>query len=678
MPGELDVTLDPDFDELIVADSIELAWTLLCGDKLDARFGLFLSSPHLLRDSRSNAMSLARNTFKIGDWREANKSPLVDEGDSVHCMLQVLTKKDEPALNISIDWIIGDDQVTTLTGAGGWASVFHTPTHAQTYEIIAQVQLPDGGVPLEHSFTVISRSTSGWKDHIECSLDTQVIDRNKWGVVCRSGSTHKFRIAPTNDESPFIGQPVTLNWRGGTDPLPGLVFVPALGAPRPLTKEGLEWTVTSDASDIGLFELEVTSGYLEEKRELSGRLLGESIKDEATLLFDQLPSMMAEKTLYPCLGAVHTLRVLPHAFSPLLGLELHWSGAEPPPGLVITPDKTTGQVITAGGVQLSIDCRDVPQKAEYNILLTEQSGKSRPAAPVALSIDHNKLKPGERRPVAIDPVLDKEESVHLEVQFRSWFSDAPVAGKTVAWSDQEEALSDLVTDQDGWARLDYEPLRAGLISVQAQVVNPYDDSVTVQTVEVNALQRDPWLDLRVQSDDGDGEWGASFLLPRHNGEFDLTLSANEESYLRGQRVALGLTGTGPNALSMAIEPVPLGDFRDFDKDLPVTLISSDVTDGSFSLLLAATRLLSLSPSQPVSLGAPFRGVTLSADNRVLQTINWGGNSRLLLPLSPDWVSLLPGCLFIGKGRVWDAYLRLPISTAWRRFNLPRRSRESLK
>ncbi|UVK97659.1 Ig-like domain-containing protein [Pseudomonas sp. B21-048] len=626
LPEELDVTCTPDFGELIVADSNELAWTLLCGDKLDARFGLFLSSPHLLCDSRSNAMSLARNTFKIGDWREANKSPVVDEGDSVHCMLQVLSKTDEPALNIPVDWIISGDKVaTTLTGTGGWASVFHTPTQAQTYEIIAQVQLPDGGVPLEHSFTVISRSTSGWKDHIECSLDTQVIDRNHWGVVCRSGSTHKFRIAPTNDASPFIGQPITLNWRGGTDPAPGLVFVPALGAPHPLTKEGLEWTVTSGASYIGLFELEVTSGYLEEKRELSGRLLGESIKDEATLLFDQLPSMMAEKTLHPCLGAVHTLRVLPHAFSPLLGLELHWSGAEPPPGLVITPDKTTGQVITAGGVQLSIDCSDVPQKAEYSILLTEQSGDSRPAAPVALSIDHNKLKPGELRPVAVDPVLDKGECVHLEVQFRSWFSDVPVAGKTVAWSwDALGAPSDSVTDNNGWARFDYAPSRAGLIPVRAKVVNPYDDSEAVQTVEVNALQRDPWQDLRVQTDDGDGEWGASFLLPRHNGEFDLTLSANEESYLRGQRVALGLTGTGPNALNMAIEPVPLGDFRDFDKDLPVTLKSSEVKDGSFSLRLAATRLLSLSPSQPVSLGAPFRGVTLSADNRVLQMIYWGG------------------------------------------------------
>lgn len=623
LPEDLDVTSTPDFDCLINAESNELEWTLDCGDKLDARFGLFLSNPRLLRDSRDNAMSLARNNYKIGDWREANKSPMVDEGDSVHCMLQLLTPNDQPALDISVDWVTPRGTVTTQTGVGGWASVIDKPTEAGSYEIVAKVQSRIGAAPLEHRFAIVARENSGWKNEIDFSLDTKIIDRGKWGIICRRGATHTLRIDPKTQDSPFIGHSITLKWQGGVDPELGLVFDPPLGGPHTLTKAGLEWKVTSGLERSGLFELEIGSSYLQETRELSGRLIGLNVEDEATLVFDQMPSAFGEKTLYPCLGSVHLLSVLPHAFSPLQGLELEWALDDPhPPGLVISPGSGESQVITAGGVQWELDCRGVREPAVYGLYLhgtdivqTDQR--------IELKVDHNKLKIGAVRPAAVDPVLSKGERAWLEVQFLSWFSDLPAAGMTVPWSETAGPLPSSVTDADGWAGLDYEPVSAGAISVLAQRSNPYDASVADQSFDVNVLATDPWLDLKVKTEDTNGDWGTSTFFPRRNREFNLTLSANEGSFLHGRSMALGLTGTGPGALTLTFEPVALGAFRPFANGLPITLKSGGVGDGGCSFRLAASRLLALSPPNAVSLGAGSRAIKLSAINSRMQVIEWG-------------------------------------------------------
>ncbi|MHC8331680.1 hypothetical protein [Pseudomonas sp. LB3P25] len=657
LPEDLDITSMPDFGCLINAESNELEWTLDCGDRLDARFGLFLSNPRLLRGSRDNAMSLARNNYKIGDWREANKSPMVDEGDSVHCMLQLLTPNDQPALDVSVDWVTPRGTVTTQTGIGGWASVIDKPTEAGSYEIVAKVQSRIGAAPLEHRFAIVARENSGWKNEIDFSLDTKIIDRGKWGIICRRGATHTLRIDPKTQDSPFIGHSITLKWQGGVDPELGLVFDPPLGGTHTLTKAGLEWKVISGRDRSGLFELEIGSSYLQEARELSGRLIGLNVEDEATLVFDQMPSAFGEKTLYPCLGSVHVLSVLPHAFSPLQGLELEWALDDPhPPGLVISPGNGESQVITAGGVQWELDCRGVQEPAVYGLYLhgtdivqTDQR--------IELKVDHNKLKIGAVRPAAVDPVLSKGERARLEVQYLSWFSDLPAAGMAVSWSEAAGPLPSSVTDAGGWAGLDYEPGSAGLISVVAQRINPYDASVADQSFDVNVLATDPWLDLKVKTEDTNGDWGTSTFFPRRNREFNLTLSANEGTYLHGRSVALGLTGTGPEALTLAFEPVALGAYRSFANGLPITFKSGGVGDGGCSFRLAASRLLALSPPNAVSLGAGSRAIKLSAITSRLQVIDWGSVFEARVTV----VSVFSGKPVVGVPIVWSGSDLEPVS-----------------
>jgi len=77
-------------------------------------------------------MSLARNLVKVGEVREANKSPVVDEQESVLLRVQVvhvIASGDGGAVVNGIGRLEDSpwNLVPTVTGAGGWASLLYTP-----------------------------------------------------------------------------------------------------------------------------------------------------------------------------------------------------------------------------------------------------------------------------------------------------------------------------------------------------------------------------------------------------------------------------------------------------------------------------------------------------------------------------------------------------------------------
>ena len=659
-PEDLGVTSVPDFGMLTDVTGTELEWTLDCGDLLDAPFGLFLSNPMLQRDSRENAMSLARNSLKIGEVREANKSPAVDEGDSVYCMIQVLTLNNEPAPNVPVDWVWPHGRFTSYTGVEGWASVFDKPTQADPYEMVAQINVREGAPSLTRSFPIVPLATSEWKDDIDFFFDTKPIESQGAGILCWRGKPHTFGIAPKRSGSPFIDQTITLDWRKGVDPDLGLVFDPPLGRPVLLTNEGLQWAITSGSTRSGLFDLEVESKYLERKRELTGRLMAEKFDDEVTLVFDQRPSPIGHSTLYPCIGATHQLILLPHAFSPLQGLEVSWNTSSPLPEKVdITPDTQTPVLITAGGVRYTVDCSASSGKAQFDL-----SYHLNPKIDLATSaqhcqLDHNKLKVGAVRQAAIDPVMSKGERAWLEVQYLSWFSGLPASGMPVQWSDSTSRRMQSETDADGWAGHDYDAKTPGLNRVDARVVNPYDGTFANEVCEVFALDPDPWLDLDVKSEDSSTvhKWAETTFFPRRNGQFDFVVSANEGSYLHGQHLALGLTGTGPSELALTMGPVTFGQWRQLQDELPFTLTAGDEKDGGFSFRLAASRLLALSPLNAVSLGGSSRVIKMSAINSRFEFIDWGSEFEAQVIV----VSALSGKPMVGVVVVWEGLELEPVS-----------------
>jgi hypothetical protein len=660
-PEDLDVRSVPGFGELAPVTGDELEWTLVCGDVLDAPFGLFLSCPMLQRESRDNAMSLARNNLKIGEVREANKSPAVDERDSVYCMVQVLTLNNEPALNVQVDWVLSHGTFTSYTGVGGWASAFDTPTVAGPYAMVAQIKVREGAPPLTHSFPIVALATSEWKDDIEFFFDETPVDSQEGGILCWRGGSHTFSIVPKHSGSPFIGQMISLNWRNGVEPDLGLVFSPPFGSKVLLTQEGVQWSITSGNARSGIFELEVESDYLPRKRELTGRLMATQFDDEVTLVFDQMSSPIGRSDLHPCIGAIHQLTLLPFAFSPLQGLELYLSRGLLPENVEIIPNGSTRVLITAGGVRHAIDCTASSGKAPFSAIYDLDPNTLRYSTSFQkFQLNHNKLKLGAMRHAAIDPVLSNGERAWLQIQYRSWFTDLPVPGMPVQWSDAKLQLARSETDAEGWAGHDYEPLVPGPNTVNAQVVNPYDGSSAGDDFEVLALDADPWLGLGVRTiDTPDAHaWAEKTFFPRRSGQFDFVLSANEDSYLHGRDLALGITGAGPGELGLSMGPVTFGQWRTLVDELPCTLTAGDEKDGGFSFRLAASRLLAFSPLNAVSLGVGSRAIKLSAINSTLQATDWGSEVEAKVKV----VSALSGKPVVGMAVVWEGVDLDPVLT----------------
>ncbi|MFD2884621.1 hypothetical protein ACFS4T_27330 [Pseudomonas lini] len=112
-------------------------------------------------------MSLARNLVRVGEVREANKFPVVDENESVLLRLQVVHQlvsgDGDPVVNALIDWITPEDRVATRSGADGWASVLYTPKHAGDLVVTASIKAHVDAVAFERPFNVKALATSPWK-----------------------------------------------------------------------------------------------------------------------------------------------------------------------------------------------------------------------------------------------------------------------------------------------------------------------------------------------------------------------------------------------------------------------------------------------------------------------------------------------------------------------------------
>ena len=667
--AELAVTVSPDLAVPVgvpVGGEQWLDWVLHCGDIKDGRFGLRLGCSRLLRTTVSNAMSLARNSVKIGEVREANKSPVVDEGDDVYCMLQVLSLNNQPVLNARVDWVGPRGTVTSYTGEGGWASVIDKPTEAGAYSLTAQVKVRDDGSTLDREFQVTALATSQWKDQVTFFLDGRdVIPAGlslKPGVVCQRGRSHVLRLEPSPG-SAFIGQRIALNGHDGVHPGLGLVFTPDLGVERVLTDAGLEWEISSGTDISGLFGLQVHSNHLPEKRELNGRLFASSLAQEATLVLDQTPAVPDRGAVYPCIGAIHNITLWTPAFSPLHGLWIGWwvRPGGVPADWIITPPIEQPPSITAGGGRLQFDLSATQQGGDFSVVFNFNYlplGWSTIEFPFKLA--HNKLKVGAIHNAATDPVLSKNESARLEIQYLSSFTDQPVEGASVQWQEGVGQSRISLTGPGGWAPYASRPQAAGQNQVAARVDNPYDGTQAGETFDVYALETDPWLDLMVHTDDQQPQpWAQSTFFPRRDSEFNFLLSANEDSVLYGQTLTLGLTGTGSAELALEPGPVALGVPRPLTAaGLPFTLKAGDIKDAGFSLRLAASRLLERSPLHAVSLGTTSQVIKFKAMDSILQVIDWGAEFKAQVTL----VSVITGKPLAGVSVVWESQGLEPIRT----------------
>ncbi|HEX4548531.1 Ig-like domain-containing protein [Pseudomonas sp.] len=623
---QLGVDVSPALETPVNVANDSPSWTLTSEDRRDGQFELSLHCSKLLQRSPEKRMSLARNRVRIGEVREADKFPVVDENERVLLRIQVLhllTSGDgDPVQNALVDWVTPEGTVNALTGSGGWASLQYQPTSDGNKDITARVRAHADAQADEHVFTVIAHATSPWKNEVRILLDEVEVDRVVLGMLCRRGESHVLKVVPVVN-STLLNENVTLSWRD-TAPDIGLT-VSDLGVARPLPAAGLQWTLASASatSRSGLFELKLGTPKLSVDRELSGRLFAADLSEELSVQLDEVVAAPLDNAFHPCLGATHGFNVLPNPLSPLVGLDMHltWTGTPAEQlGAVVTPAPGTAVPVGDGGARWTLDftASDAPGQFALAVSLP-QLALGLGAHPMRLG--HNKVQINAYREPAVDAVPGKEP-VWLWVQVFSLYTRGPVAQVPVTW----DGATSVDTDADGWSGFAFSPAAAGQQTVQALVTSLFDGHQEHKSLTVTALASDPWDDVKISFESMDEHpWGRKTFFPRRKGRHWFRISASEDNPLFGQEITLGLTGSGPAALGGISFDPSLGVPRSFAEMVgrDCTLLAGDLKDGSFALRLAATRLASLSPANAMSLGEGAQVYRLVVSASAQQTLDWG-------------------------------------------------------
>ncbi|MFJ4195131.1 hypothetical protein [Pseudomonas sp. NPDC089534] len=625
---QLGVGVRPALGQPQSVESTNFDWTLSSEDRLDGQFSLTLVCSKLLHPSPAKPMSLARNVVRIGEVREADRFPVVDEGESVLLRVQVIhvvsSGDGDPVSNALVDWVTPEGTVSTRSGAGGWASVLYRPAGAGDLVVTARVRAHAEAIAVERPFAVTALATSPWKDRIRILFDERDVDLVGTGLLCRRGGAHVLKVLPVAG-SPFIGQSVTLDWRAG-DPGIGL-SVSGLGTGRILTATGLEWTFSSPAPESlsALFALQLSTGIAASPRELTGRLIAANLADELTVMLDQVTQPPAGQPFYPCLGARHAVRYLPNPLSPLVGLQgrLVWQGT-PADELQagVEPPLDRAQPIEDGGVAWALDFTSSPSAGSFSLAL-ELSALGVGLQADAMQLGHNRLRVANRRDTAVDPVVGQDRA-WLWVQVESVFTGQPVAQASVDWSAQGEVVS-RTSDETGWSGFGFAPALAGEHTVEAQVLSRFDGFQERRSFPVTALADDPWRSVQVRFDGQPASrWGEQTFFPRRKGEHRIEVLAEAGSPLLERSLTLGLTGTGPAELGLQFQAPGLGTPRLFSGiGLHYLLRCGDIKDGGFALRLGAERLASLSPANAMSLGEGAHVMKIEGLASTYQTLDWG-------------------------------------------------------
>ncbi|MHC8328530.1 Ig-like domain-containing protein [Pseudomonas sp. LB1P83] len=623
---QLGVVVSPALESSVPGTGGELVWTLTSEDRLDGRFELSLVCSKLLLPSPKKTMSLARNVVKVGDVREANKFPEVDEQESVLLRVQVVHEVNggtgDPVIGALVDWKVNGVTSSTRSGTGGWASFLFTPIHPISYVVTASIRAHLEAVAVEREFNVQAMANNPWRREVKILLDEKEVERVELGVLCRRGQTHTLKVVPVSG-SPWIDKNISLHWRGVA---PDIGLVPTdLGTPKPLVATGVEWKLVSEAnaSISSLFDLELRLEGHSIVREIFGRLVSVDLKEEMRVVLDQIPAALDGQTLHPCLGASHRFNVLPNALSPLVGLvaSLTWSGTPADQlGATIRPESGVLQPLSDGNTVWELDFEASREPGQFALTLALPQ-LSFVAAATPMLLAHNKVRIEKWYEPAVDPVVGQEPT-SLWVQVFSHFTGKAVGEVPVKWKD----ASVVSTDEEGWSGFDFSPVDADQEhQVKAVVESPYDGYREQCLMTVRALASDPWAGLRVSFDKQAFQpWGQKTCFPRRNGEHSIDLEAAENSSLFGRVLTLGMTGTGPAALGISFLSEGLGVPRPFyDLGLQYLFRVGDLKDGSFAFRLSSERLASLSPANAMSVGEGSQVLKISTNSSAFQTLDWG-------------------------------------------------------
>lgn len=175
------------------------------------------------------------------------------------------------------------------------------------------------------------------------------------------------------------------------------------------------------------------------------------------------------------------------------------------------------------------------------------------------------------------PCVAEDETIDLKVQVRYTVSDDIEPGIDVQWRHDEELLTTIPTQDDGWSAYVYTP--TGDIRLVATIDSPYkaESDTHAQAFDIKTIPTGKWaqFELSVDGEDisPDDPW---LILPGQS--YDLTLKPSSDSVLTGEDLTLTVDES-----RLRVEPTEARPLVEGGLTWTVTTSSDDIGDFTLSL-----------------------------------------------------------------------------------------------
>ncbi|APV38752.1 hypothetical protein PFAS1_05150 [Pseudomonas frederiksbergensis] len=316
---------------------------------------------------------------------------------------------------------------------------------------------------------------------------------------------------------------------------------------------------------------------------------------------------LADRPLYLCYGASgsqqHSLAFSPVPGNPWAGTDASWTLENNPQGAIApTPEWGTNQPLDE---DWKLDCPLIEGQESLPLSLILRNQYTAEAYRIEVFLGHHRLDVREVLEPAHYPVLEYQESVRLGVQIISFYTGLPIRDQEVTWTRNGITVDDpVLTDEDGWAFLTYQPRdEDGEHVLKASVASLYyPDGVFTKELIVTVLKTDPWRDLQELVEGSEEPWAEKVGYPNRGSTYSLKLKLPESSPLLGSDFSLRWDGVATaEELGVAVTPALGESVKVTDPEFEWSLACEDVVDGRFDLSLVCSNLLKRSPKKGMSL-----------------------------------------------------------------------------
>lgn len=454
------------------------------------------------------------------------------------------------------------------------------------------------------------------------TFDERRLDGTSTAYPCLGGE-HFLQFIP-NAESPLIGLDVTAQWGNAPDRVLNARLEPEYE--RELPSNGLQWTLDALRSEReGPLALVVKLPQANFAYPAMKMWLAHNRIDDADLRGPTFDLFVGQSTFLEVRSrSFYTQRDVP-------GTEVSFAheGTATPVrtqdnGWARLPFTATrpGRAQVIATVASPYDGPDAALSFtfEFNVLAAlAASGTTakRPAlplrdkAPLPMPVD---AEIAEVRNPTVDPLVG--ESVVMGLKIRLSGTRHAASGVEVIFRAEPDIVR-VMTNGEGWAWCSWKVPRAGNMQVLATLDDLNEEAFAgarSHTFEFTALAADVWNDALIQlNTEPKAVWGEKILFPRTPQVHTITLLVdNAASHLLNRDICLGLKGySSARELGLTrVEPA-LGVYRQLTS-AGLSWRCTGTIGGAYALQLEASRLLKLSPLNPMSLG-PVPAAGLSQD-----------------------------------------------------------------